>query len=141
MKDFPSIKTKFPLTILEIGYFKVYSYFRIGSGFVLQNIAKKLGEQDTLYFGIDLNPTALRHVSLNNENFHLILGSFESFCRTEPLFDFIFCNPPYVPSEPLNILKADGISNIDLALLGGLNGREVIDKIIVLSKVSCILST
>jgi release factor glutamine methyltransferase len=51
-------------------------------------------------------------------------------CITKrPLFDIIFCNPPYVPSDDVNDIRKSG-DMIDLSWAGGINGRQIIDSFI-----------
>lgn len=81
--------------------------------------------------GVDINYKALCATKSNTEgkSVNLLHSSLMSSFCTRPIFDVIFCNPPYVPSEELQTLKRQ-CQPIDLAWAGGVNGREVIDEII-----------
>ena len=52
----------------------------------------------------------------------VILADMFSGMRPEVLVDVIFCNPPYVPSSPIN-----GARDIRASYAGGERGREFID--------------
>lgn len=81
--------------------------------------------------GVDINSKALLATqSLTKGNaVDLLRNSLMSCFCPRPIFDIIFCNPPYVPSEELKLLRRS-CDPIDLAWAGGINGREVIDKIL-----------
>lgn len=95
----------------------------IGTGTGL--IALLMARKARFVLGIDINPTAVelarRNAELNRiKNVEFRLSDL--FENVEGEFDVITFNPPYLPGEP--------DEPIDLALVGGETGREVIDHFI-----------
>lgn len=100
------------LKILDVG---------TGSG-ILAKEASKYGE----VIAVDINPKAIQFCKKkykNNKN----ITFFESdlFSNINDKFDLIIFNPPYLPMD-----EEDEI-NYDLALFGGKNGWEIIQKFLI----------
>ena len=77
---------------------------------------------------LDLNPIAVEYLKKVKEKYLLdkqkiIFSDLFSALDKKKKYDLIIFNPPYVPSEPLNIERG-----IDLAVNGGKDGLEVISK-------------
>ncbi|USS40995.1 class I SAM-dependent methyltransferase [Thermococcus aggregans] len=91
----------------------------IGTGIIALLMAKKA----RFVLGVDINPIA---VELAKENAKLNgiknveFRVSDLFQNVEGKFDIITFNAPYLPGEPEE--------PIDLALVGGENGREVLDR-------------
>jgi methylase of polypeptide subunit release factors len=81
--------------------------------------------------GIDINCKALYETkaATKGKMVDLIQTSLMSCFAQRPVFDIIFCNPPYVPSEDLKTFRRN-CQPIDLAWAGGHKGREVIDNVL-----------
>ncbi|WP_297509167.1 HemK2/MTQ2 family protein methyltransferase [Thermococcus sp.] len=95
----------------------------IGTGTGL--IALLMARKADFALGVDINPIAVelarenaRLNGINNVEFRLS----DLFENVEGKFDVVTFNAPYLPGEPEE--------PIDLALLGGETGREVIDRFI-----------
>lgn len=78
---------------------------------------------------VDINPVAIEYLNNMKQKYSLnklqVIQSnlFEKIAKEK--FDLIVFNPPYVPTEEI------GDDAIDLAVNGGKQGREIIDKFIV----------
>ena len=106
----------------------------MGSGYVINSLMENVFPSHSIGIGVDLNRKALDSTkAVAQTQLDLILSSLTNCFAKRPLFDIIFCNPPYVPSESLDIIKKSG-ALIDLAWAGGVDGREVIDKVILCSR-------
>ncbi|ASA76792.1 HemK2/MTQ2 family protein methyltransferase [Thermococcus sp. 5-4] len=92
-----------------------------GTGLIALLMAKKA----SFVLGVDINPLAVelaRENALLNgiKNVEFLLSDL--FERVEGKFDVVTFNAPYLPGEPEE--------PIDLALVGGKDGREVLDRFI-----------
>lgn len=117
-----------PTVCLEIG---------TGSGVVITALSKAL-QSSTVCFGIDINDRACRvskQTSVNNStNVEMIrsdlLGAFK-----RKSIDILLFNPPYVVTENEEIYeRSSGVEfndNIIKSWAGGLNGRQIMDKVFV----------
>lgn len=107
--------------------------FRVGSGYVINSIIEDVYPTGCVGIGVDINSKALSLTKklTSKRPVDLLRGSLMSCFRPQPVFDIIFCNPPYVPSTELKILKKS-CEPIDLAWAGGVDGREVIDEILMM---------
>jgi len=79
---------------------------------------------------LDLNPIAVEYLKKVKKKYlldkqEIIFSDLFSAIDKKKKYDLIIFNPPYVPSEPLNLEKG-----IDLAVNGGKDGLEVISKFI-----------
>lgn len=103
-----------------------------GSGIVSTFLAKILGKESAFYFCSDINPTAASVTHLtglqNNVDLNPVISDLVSPCasRLRGQIDILLFNPPYVvtPSEEV------GSHGIEASWAGGLNGREVIDRLL-----------
>jgi release factor glutamine methyltransferase len=83
---------------------------------------------DVTHFAIDVNILAARetlNVCANEARIDAVNGDMFSFLRHGFKADVIFCNPPYVPSSPINSAR-----DIRASYAGGDRGREFIDALI-----------
>jgi len=120
-KDVDNLKALNPKFILEIGS---------GSGFVITFISQLLGA-GRYYMSTDINPHAalasLKTSDRNNANVDVINTCFvEGLERLKGSIDVLLFNPPYVPT-PSEEVNEKGIV---ASWAGGINGREVIDKLL-----------
>jgi release factor glutamine methyltransferase len=80
---------------------------------------------------IDLNPFAIRCAKENSlinglrDKIDFVQASLLKSLTHSATFDLILFNAPYLPSE-----KDEGVSWIERAWAGGINGREVVDEFI-----------
>ena len=78
-----------------------------------------------IHFAIDINRHAAEATSGQFQSpgaCEVVIGDMFSGFRPEQRFDIIFCNPPYVPSSPINRAR-----DIRASYAGGERGREFID--------------
>jgi release factor glutamine methyltransferase len=100
-----------------------------GNGQVSKSWLKicKASGANVFHLAIDVNRhAALETVSQCSEigsAFECVLGDMFSFMRSDVKADVIFCNPPYVPSSPINRAR-----DIRASYAGGERGREFIDE-------------
>lgn len=106
----------------------------IGSGNAFLSLAI-YGNVKELY-STDINPIVIDYLLNVKERYNLekmkvvYSNLFDSIDETEK-FDLIIFNPPYVPTEELSEDEdLDEINGYDLAVNGGIEGREIIDKFI-----------
>jgi release factor glutamine methyltransferase len=99
-----------------------------GGGLVSQSFVNLVLKHEISIFhlAIDVN----KHAALetrsqigNLSSTDVVLGDMFDGIRTEIQFDVIFCNPPYVPSSPINRAR-----DIRASYAGGERGREFIDQ-------------
>ena len=116
------------INILDIG---------TGSGCILLSILKEL---NTSYgVGIDVSKAAIEIARLNAQKFKLVNRSNFMVRNINNLYngkyDLIVSNPPYIPIKDLKNLSKE-ILNYEplIALNGGVNGLDLIKKIIYKSK-------
>ena len=95
-----------------------------GNGYLSLYVYNNVNE----IISVDLNPIVVEYLKKVKEKYQLdkqkILSSdlFSALDKNKK-YDLIIFNPPYVPSEPLNLEKG-----IDLAVNGGKDGLEVISR-------------
>ncbi|AHF81343.1 HemK2/MTQ2 family protein methyltransferase [Thermococcus paralvinellae] len=95
-----------------------------GTGIIALLMAKKA----EYVLGVDVNPIAIELAKENakiNEIKNVEFRVSDLFENVEGKFDVITFNPPYLPGRPEELKEP-----IDLALIGGKRGREVLDKFI-----------
>jgi release factor glutamine methyltransferase len=102
---------------------------RIGGGAVSRLLAEHYG---CLVIGVDVNKQALRAAKkqrMASTQIELVCGDLVSWVRTKPghLFDVVVFNPPYVPTDQDELLRARVDKDIAAAWAGGRRGRQVID--------------
>nr|XP_022912948.1 hemK methyltransferase family member 2 [Onthophagus taurus] len=117
-KDLENIKKNNPMFIAEIGS---------GSGIIITALSCLL---KTVCFATDLNPEAcyatLNTSKLNKCEIEVCNMNFLSGFKHN-LFDLIIFNPPYVVTASEEISG----SSLSRSWAGGLNGREIIDKLLM----------
>lgn len=126
--ELPHIRNRNASVCLEIG---------TGSGIVITALSKSL-QSSVVCFGVDINEYACRvskqTATKNSTNVEIIksdlLGAFK-----RKSIDILLFNPPYVVTENEEIHSRDsGVEfndNIIKSWAGGLNGRQIMDKVFV----------
>mmetsp|Transcript_23147 Transcript_23147/g.39780 ORF Transcript_23147/g.39780 Transcript_23147/m.39780 type:complete len:205 (+) Transcript_23147:93-707(+) len=129
-KDRQLLLERKPLIALEIG---------CGSGCVSAYLNELLSS--CFLLAIDCNPDAIDATAglLAEQSTHCVqaydlvqtdlLGGLQQ--RLNGAVDLLVCNPPYVPTPSEEV----GLHDLTAAWAGGLNGREVIDRVLELAKV------
>ncbi len=116
------------INILDIG---------TGSGCILLSVLQELKYSRGL--GIDISPKAIQKAKLNSKRLNLINRSKFKVYDIDKFnigkYDLIISNPPYIPTKDINKLSND-IKFYEplLALNGGVNGLDLIKKVIYKSK-------
>lgn len=134
----PSDDTDLLLEVIEEKITKANKNYKkaieIGSGNAFLSLAI-YGNVKELY-STDINPIVIDYLLNVKERYNLekmkvvYSNLFDSIDETEK-FDLIIFNPPYVPTEELSEDEdLDEINGYDLAVNGGIEGREIIDKFI-----------
>ncbi|KAF8342884.1 S-adenosyl-L-methionine-dependent methyltransferase [Cantharellus anzutake] len=124
-KDMEILKEGPPLICLEIGS---------GSGCVSTFLASILGRSNCLYLCTDINPRAASCAYRTGLQNNILLDPLNaSFAdpllrRLSESIDILIFNPPYVPTESLEVLQAQQERNISSAWAGGIDGMEVTNK-------------
>lgn len=139
--DMNNILSQKPLFCVEIG---------VGSGVILTALAKLL-KSTSHCLGIDISPYAckiakktsdINRVNIDIANMDLLEGLRDNSV------DLLIFNPPYVPSRTLETQENTNleshnmvVSNVSIigTWAGGVNGREVIDRVVC--KLDQILAT
>ena len=98
-----------------------------GGGLVSQNFLKfaRKWNMRVFHLAVDINIHAAMETSdqcRNVGNYDVVNGDMFSWMRPNSKADIIFCNPPYVPSSPINRAR-----DIRASYAGGEFGREFID--------------
>ncbi|MCL5123159.1 MAG: peptide chain release factor N(5)-glutamine methyltransferase, partial [Deltaproteobacteria bacterium] len=117
-------------SLLEIG---------CGSGALFCAIASE--RQDVILYACDISLIALKCASYNasrlvtSDQVYMFASDLLKSVRPGPLFDIIYSNPPYIPSEMINSLDPE-IRDFEpkCALDGGFDGLETIRRVIVMSR-------
>ena len=116
------------INILDIG---------TGSGCILLSVLKELTYSQGV--GIDISPKAIQIAKMNSKRLNLSHRSkfkvfgLNNFCIGK--YELIVSNPPYIPLKEIKNLSKDIINYEPLiALNGGLDGLDLIKKIIYKSK-------
>lgn len=102
---------------------------RCGSGEVSATLNALL-KNDCFFVASDVNIHALAHTRsvLNLRTSDLVRGDlFEAF-RSQPLLDVVVFNPPYVPTDDDEFIRALALLDISAAWAGGKDGRVVADR-------------
>ena len=99
-----------------------------GGGLVSQNFLKfmKNAGLQVFHLAVDVNIFAAKETKtqcLGYGSIDLVNGDMLTWSRPDLKADIIFCNPPYVPSSPINRAR-----DIRASYAGGELGREFIDK-------------
>jgi release factor glutamine methyltransferase len=99
-----------------------------GGGLVSQNFLKitKNAGLKVFHIAVDVNIHAARETRSQCDGFgtfDIINGDMFTWSRQNFKADIIFCNPPYVPSSPINRAR-----DIRASYAGGELGREFIDE-------------
>ena len=94
----------------------------VGSGILTKAVAQEYSNAKIV--GIDINQDALTYATQHNFIKNITFNQ-QSFEEVTQMFDFIICNPPYLPAN-----KNDPDDILNKALVGGKKGYEyVIDLI------------
>jgi len=140
-------KTLIPRPESELIIYKLVSYYKkknisildigTGSGCILLSLLKELKLSRGL--GIDVSPGAIKIAKLNSQRLNLSLRT--NFKVTDinnfnmGKYDLIVSNPPYIALKDIKNLTKDIIKYEPLvALKGGIDGLELIRKVIYKSK-------
>ena len=135
--------TLVPRPETELLIYKVLNFFKnkkinildigTGSGCILLSILKELNYSRGI--GIDISAKAVQTAIINSKKLNLFNRSkfkvfdINKFCMG--MYDLIVSNPPYIPSKDMKNLSKDIINYEPLvALNGGLNGLDLIKKVI-----------
>ena len=116
------------INILDIG---------TGSGCILLSLLKELNLSRGI--GIDISPTAVKTAKLNSKKLNLFYRSKFKVVAIDDFnvgkYDLIVSNPPYIALKDMKNLSRD-ILNYEplIALKGGLDGLDLIKKVIYKSK-------
>ncbi|KZV34481.1 hemK methyltransferase family member 2 [Dorcoceras hygrometricum] len=104
-----------------------------GSGYVITSLALLLGGNSSAYYiATDINPHAVRvtqeTIEAHGCHVELVITDIASGLekRLNRLVDVLVVNPPYVPTPEEEV----GCSGITSSWAGGVNGRDVIDRIL-----------
>lgn len=128
VNDLEFIRNLNPTLILEIG---------VGCGAVLTSLAVHLGPS-AFYIGLDINPKsselALQTLNLHNINFSdaISIDIFKGMNLSNKV-DLIICNPPYVITSSEEFQECQARKDISSSFSGGIDGREFIDKLLILA--------
>jgi len=139
--------TLVPRPETELLIYKIVNYFKnkkiyildigTGSGCILLSILKELSLSRGV--GIDISSKAIKTAIINSKRLNL-LGRTKFKKRDLNQFnigkyDLIVSNPPYIPSRDIRNLNEDIINyEPKIALDGGLDGLDLIKKVIYKSK-------
>jgi len=135
--------TLVPRPETELLIYKVVNFFKYkkvnildigtGSGCILLSILKELNHSRGT--GIDISAKAIKIAKINSKKLNLFCRSkFKVFDINKfytGKYDLIVSNPPYIPSKDIKNLEKD-ITHYEplVALKGGLNGLDLIKKVI-----------
>lgn len=127
ISDLQFLQDLSPSFILEIG---------VGSGAVLGTLSRN-PLLSCFYLGVDINPnaTSLARKTLESNNcqcFDLVTLDVFQRLNLENKVDVVVCNPPYVITSPEEYLECQKRKDISSSFAGGENGREFIDKLLIL---------
>ncbi|GHJ84029.1 hypothetical protein NliqN6_0431 [Naganishia liquefaciens] len=128
-QDLERIRSSEPTICLEIGS---------GSGIASAFLANAVGPSTALFLSTDINPNACSATQntshLNKVNINPVRASL-----VDPLLariravrgvDVLLFNPPYVPTEELELLQTQQGADIGATWAGGLDGMKVTDIIL-----------
>jgi len=98
-----------------------------GGGLVSKNFLKfaHMRGMRVFHIAVDVNIHAAKETldqSMDSGRIDVVNGDMFSWMRPNCKADIIFCNPPYVPSSPINRAR-----DIRASYAGGESGREFID--------------
>ena len=139
--------TLIPRPESELLIYKLISYFKnkrinildigTGSGCILLSLLKELNLSRGI--GIDISSTAVKTAKLNSKKLNLFYRSKFKVVAIDDFnvvkYDLIVSNPPYIALKDMKNLSRD-ILNYEplIALKGGLDGLDLIKKVIYKSK-------
>ena len=139
--------TLIPRPESELLIYKLISYFKnkrinildigTGSGCILLSLLKELNLSRGI--GIDISSTAVKTAKLNSKKLNLFYRSKFKVVGIDDFdvgkYDLIVSNPPYIALKDMKNLSRD-ILNYEplIALKGGLDGLDLIKKVIYKSK-------
>jgi HemK-related putative methylase len=101
-----------------------------GNGFLSLEIYNNVNK----LYSTDINPIVIDHLLNIKDKYNLdkqkiVYSNLFDSIDEEEKFDLLIFNPPYVPTDDLE-KEDDTINGYDLAVNGGVEGREIIDKFI-----------
>jgi release factor glutamine methyltransferase len=123
-----SLENDYEFVASRFGDYLVSVEIGPGGGVVSQSFMKLCSKHGhpLFHFAIDVNKHAASETlsQIPMQSFgEVILADIFSGIRRKMRFDVIFCNPPYVPSSPINRAR-----DIRASYAGGERGREFIDR-------------
>jgi len=136
-------ETLIPRPETELLIYKIVKFFKnkkinildigTGSGCILLSILKELNFSRGI--GIDISPKAVLTAEANSKNLKLFYRSKFKVVDLDKFnigkYDLIVSNPPYIPSRDIKNLSKDIINYEPLvALNGGINGLDLVEKVI-----------
>jgi release factor glutamine methyltransferase len=132
----PSEDTDLLLNVLEEEIIKRNKTFKkaieIGTGNAFLSL--EIYDNVNQLYSTDINPIVIDYLlnvkdKYNLEKMKVVYSNLFDSIDDNEKFDLIVFNPPYVPTEDLE-KEDDSINGYDLAVNGGVEGREIIDKFI-----------
>jgi len=132
----PSEDTDLLLNVLEEEIIKRNKTFKkaieIGTGNAFLSL--EIYDNVNQLYSTDINPIVIDYLlnvkdKYNLEKMKVVYSNLFDSIDEEEKFDLLIFNPPYVPTDDLE-KEDDTINGYDLAVNGGVEGREIIDKFI-----------
>ena len=132
----PSEDTDLLLNVLEEEIIKRNKTFKkaieIGTGNAFLSL--EIYDNVNQLYSTDINPIVIDYLLNVKDKYNLdkqkiVYSNLFDSIDEEEKFDLLIFNPPYVPTEDLE-KEDDSINGYDLAVNGGVEGREIIDKFI-----------
>ncbi len=101
-----------------------------GSGSIAISIAKEIS--DSRIYAVDISKDAIDVAKINAKNNDVIINFVQGnlFANIDCKFDIVISNPPYIRTENIKNLQKEVLCEPVLALDGGLDGMNIITKII-----------
>tara|TARA_B100000401_G_C52807870_1_gene722048 strand:+ start:1086 stop:1928 length:843 start_codon:yes stop_codon:yes gene_type:complete len=101
-----------------------------GSGSIAISIAKEIS--GSIIYAVDISKEAIDVAKINAKKNDVIINFYEGdlFADIDCNFDIIISNPPYIMTDKIKNLQREVLYEPVLALDGGLDGMDIISKII-----------
>ncbi len=113
----------------------------LGSGCGNIGISVLLSKRNIEWHGYEINQFSIPYLEKNiknllyeNQSFSIHSGDFFVESLNHGLFDIIVSNPPYVAKEDYDVLPTEIYHEPFIALYGGNEGLDVIEKLILVSR-------